>query len=194
MAAKPLQHQDELSTFLDWTQQIDPPLAFGTIVEIGTHRGGTMELWGRLATHRFVTIDLPDGFGGGLSLAAMTARDDDFAQRFPHLRSIRGDSHSPATVAQLREHLGSSPIDLLFIDGDHTYSGVQQDVEAYAPLVRPGGVVALHDVTCAPARCLVDRVDVPQYWADLSVPDKQVFSVHAEWGGIGAWVVRTASQ
>ncbi len=36
-------------------------------------------------------------------------------------------------------------IDLLFIDGDHTYQGVVQDIEDWTPRVKPGGIVAFHD-------------------------------------------------
>ena len=36
-------------------------------------------------------------------------------------------------------------IDLLFIDGDHTYEGCSQDVLRYVPMVRPGGYFVLHD-------------------------------------------------
>ncbi len=37
------------------------------------------------------------------------------------------------------------PIDLLFIDGDHTYEGVRRDYELFAKWVRPRGMVAFHD-------------------------------------------------
>jgi predicted O-methyltransferase YrrM len=36
-------------------------------------------------------------------------------------------------------------IDLLFIDGDHSYEGVKYDVERFVPHVRPGGYFVLHD-------------------------------------------------
>ena len=39
----------------------------------------------------------------------------------------------------------TSPIDLLFIDGDHSYEGIRQDWDDWTPLVREGGHVALHD-------------------------------------------------
>jgi len=37
------------------------------------------------------------------------------------------------------------PIDLLFIDGDHSYEGVKSDWELYAPHVTPFGIVVFHD-------------------------------------------------
>lgn len=41
------------------------------------------------------------------------------------------------------------PVDMVFIDGDHSYEGVRGDWEAWRLNVRPGGIVALHDsVNC----------------------------------------------
>jgi predicted O-methyltransferase YrrM len=37
------------------------------------------------------------------------------------------------------------PIDLLFIDGDHTYEGVKGDFEAFLPWLREDSVVVFHD-------------------------------------------------
>lgn len=36
-------------------------------------------------------------------------------------------------------------IGLLWLDGDHTIEGVRRDFEAWAPFLKPGGVVAFHD-------------------------------------------------
>ena len=37
------------------------------------------------------------------------------------------------------------PIDVLFIDGDHTYEGVRDDWNNFSPFVKKGGVVYFHD-------------------------------------------------
>lgn len=57
---------------------------------------------------------------------------------------IIGNTHDPATLAQVSSAV-SSGLDLLFIDAAHTIADVRADFEDYAPLVRPGGVIALHD-------------------------------------------------
>ena len=36
-------------------------------------------------------------------------------------------------------------IDVLFIDGDHSYEGVKQDFELYSNIVNPKGIIILHD-------------------------------------------------
>jgi predicted O-methyltransferase YrrM len=33
----------------------------------------------------------------------------------------------------------------IFVDGDHTYEGVKRDIQAYYPLLAPGGIMAFHD-------------------------------------------------
>jgi predicted O-methyltransferase YrrM len=43
-------------------------------------------------------------------------------------------------VRSLTDHL-----ELLFIDGDHSYEGVKSDWEAYKHLLRPGSIVVFHD-------------------------------------------------
>lgn len=39
-----------------------------------------------------------------------------------------------------------TPIGLLFIDGDHSYKGVKNDVDKFTPYVESGGYVIFHDV------------------------------------------------
>ena len=54
----------------------------------------------------------------------------------------------------------TKPIGLLWLDGDHSYEGVQRDFDAWAPFLIPHAVVAFHDA-CDPAlgpRQLVDRL------------------------------------
>jgi predicted O-methyltransferase YrrM len=42
-------------------------------------------------------------------------------------------------------------IDFVFIDGDHSYHAVKQDIEKYGDLVRQGGFLALHDQAYYPS-------------------------------------------
>lgn len=194
-AAPALQHQDELTALLSWTQTLDPPCPFDVCVEIGTHYGGTLACWAELArTHGsddplVVSIDLPLGYGGppqwgGLPYSDTLARNAAFAARYPYVRSLLANSQLPSTRDALLDLLGGRLIDFLFIDGDHTLSGVSADYALYAPLVRPGGVIAFHDVNDTVQATQQDFA-VPAFFAMLPDP-KMIFSVGAEWGGIGA--------
>lgn len=57
----------------------------------------------------------------------------------PHWTFIRGNDLDPAVLARMR------PADIVFIDTIHTYDHTVAELEAYYPLVRPGGRVVLHD-------------------------------------------------
>lgn len=52
-------------------------------------------------------------------------------------------SDSLAAARSLAAKVGT--IDLLFIDGDHSYDACKADIAAWTPFVRPGGVMAFHD-------------------------------------------------
>ena len=43
------------------------------------------------------------------------------------------------------QSLANGFFDLVFIDADHTYDSVLKDIRAWAPKVRPGGILAGHD-------------------------------------------------
>jgi predicted O-methyltransferase YrrM len=51
---------------------------------------------------------------------------------------------SEQAVRPFREQLGPV-IDFIFIDGDHSFRGLETDWTLWSPLVRVGGSVALHD-------------------------------------------------
>lgn len=189
---KALQHQDELTALLTWISQLDPPLDLRVIVEIGTHQGGTLACWAELATDLVVGIDLPLGGGGpsqwgGLTPDATAIRNTTFERMYPHVRNLLGNSQSLATRDRLQALLAGRPIDLLFIDGDHTLGGVSTDYVLYSPLVRRGGVIAFHDANPT-VRNQHQDLAVPAFFATLPAP-RFFFSVGADWGGIGAVVV-----
>lgn len=46
----------------------------------------------------------------------------------------------------------TTPIDFLFIDGDHSWTGLERDWQDWTPHVLPGGLVALHDSRPMPDR------------------------------------------
>jgi len=135
---------EELVRLLEDVKRLNPQ----TVLEIGTHRGGTLYLWARLAQPDaiLVSIDLPGGkFGGGYSpfRAPIYRR---FAQERQKLHLMRANSHAESTLEETKRLLSGRQVDLLFIDGDHTYEGVKKDWEMYSPLVRSGGLIVFHDV------------------------------------------------
>lgn len=179
-----LQQPDELDRFLKLAFEQQPRV----IVEIGSGAGGTLVAWRRLFPDaKIISIDLPGGrFGGHLQL-----------QVPPGVVLIDGDSHETDTKLRLLAELGQDRIDLLFVDGDHTYAGVKADWEMYGPLAR---TVAFHDIVFHDPDLLaanaaaedVDAikavyadVDVHTFWRELDHPGKLELVADGKWGGIG---------
>lgn len=54
-------------------------------------------------------------------------------------------------------------IDILLIDGEHTYKAVKEDYEKYEPFVRPGGLIILHDM-------LLRDCSAAKFWPEIKHP------------------------
>lgn len=181
------QHEAEIRPFAEWLSARD----LCHVMEIGTLHGGTMALWAGISTGTALSVDLPDGEFGGqhhrLDDKAMRARNLKLEALFPgRFVGILGNSHQFSTIYAARNVLPYSSVDLLFIDGDHTYEGVRSDFHAYSPLVRRGGIVAFHDILDTPlhrkANCRVDLL-----WNELKTQYKtHEFCAFKDYGGIGA--------
>lgn len=158
-----------------------------TALEIGTARGGTLFFLTRLAVPRatIVSVDLEGGkFGGGYP-----PRRQRFyrrlARRGQRLCLLQGDSHSSEMLERVKAALEGQLLDYLFIDGDHTYEGVQKDFEMYAPLVRRGGIIALHDVVEHPP---ASGSEVSAFWLKIKshYRSKELIENPTQgWAGIG---------
>ena len=80
------------------------------------------------------------------------------------------------TFDNAREQFEPGSIDLLHIDGLHTYDTVKHDFEQWYSQVKPGGVVLLHDITVRHANFEVWRL-----WEELS-REHPHFEFHHSWG------------
>jgi len=157
------------------------------VVEIGSAQGGTLFMLARAAAADaiVVSIDLPWGEWGSGYPVSRTPLYRSFARRQQRVE-LRADSHDPRTLERLRRVLRGRPIDVLFIDGDHTYEGVKRDFVMYTPLVRSGGIVALHDI----AHKADPRVGVHRVWAEIKQGASEAQEFVAEGSGKGIGVIR----
>jgi predicted O-methyltransferase YrrM len=136
-----------------------------TLLEIGTARGGTLFLFAHVASPDalIMSIDLP----AGMFVLGYESWRADFYESFAVARQrivlIRDDSHSEKTLNAVKSALDDRSLDFLFIDGDHTYEGVKRDFEIYSKLVRPGGLIALHDIAQGSERL----AGVPRFWNQI---------------------------
>jgi len=125
MEKPPGQGAWEWQTYLEFIEAyfknrgIEKPI----VVEIGTRRNRQKVFYEQLLSATHIGIDASPHF----------SKPD-----------ILGDSRSPETLKTLQSRLKGVPINLLFIDGDHSYEAVKSDYEMYGPLV--SNIIALHDV------------------------------------------------
>ena len=153
----------ELQSLIGLVRRLRPM----TVVEIGTYKGGTLSCWFDAGDPRahIVSIDLPmQGVDAG-QLAASVARARTRMKLSQTFTAIAGNSRDPATRVRLETALAGASVDFLWIDGDHAYEGVRADVEIYSPLVRVGGLIALHDIH-ASDQFPGDGVHV--YWREIA--------------------------
>lgn len=189
LSIAPMQVRREITALCQIVSALKP----ANVLEIGTAKGGTLFLWAQLAspTAHLVSVDLPLGqFGGGYpNYKAPLYRS--FARDTQQIELIRADSHAADTIARVKAAFPAG-VDFLFIDGDHSLAGVTQDFEVYGRLVRPGGVIAFHDIVPGAGD---GPGDVPKYWQGLKTSGKvrAEFSEFVEdWnqGGLGIGVLR----
>jgi predicted O-methyltransferase YrrM len=160
---RPFQNRAELQRFMMRASQIKPQ----TVLEIGTARGGTLFLLSIIAAPNaeLISIDLPAGlYGGGYPAwkGNLYRRLMGEGQR---LRLIRGNSHDPRTLEKVQKLLAGRPVDLLFIDGDHSYDGAKCDFLQYRAMVRPGGLIAFHDIL---ENKSAPEITVAPLWKEIS--------------------------
>jgi predicted O-methyltransferase YrrM len=180
---KPYQVRSELIGLGHELRRLRPKVG----MEIGTFKGGTLFVLSMLADPNatLISVDLPRGeFGGGY----MRAREivfRKFKRPGQSLHCIRANSHQAETVESVKRALSGRSLDYLFIDGDHTYEGVKKDFELYAPFVRKGGFIALHDIF---AHQPEHRCEVDVFWAELKAryACREIIENPAQnWAGIG---------
>jgi len=117
-------------------------------LEIGTCGGGTLFLFCRIASKnaKIISVDLPGGVHGGGYPEWKIPIYKKFVNTTQELHLIRADSHKESTKKDIEKLLDSKKLDVLLIDGDHTYEGVKKDFKMYSPLVKKGGLIIFHDI------------------------------------------------
>ena len=126
------QNHDEISALIEFLSDKN----IKTIIEIGTHRGGTAELWAELVK--------PDGM---VYCIDFFKDDPDYRRSdlINYIVEIKGNSRDIDTINKLNNFLNDK-VDMLFIDGDHSYDGVKTDYFNYKGFVRDKGFIVFHDI------------------------------------------------
>lgn len=129
----PLQRIGEMRWMLSKAWSICPE----TVLDIGSDKGGGLYHWckGLTTLKTVIACEIR-----GLPYASA------FEKAFPHIRFlwIEDSSYAPQTVKRVEAFLNDRPIDVAFLDGDKSY--FDADFNCYHTLVRPGGLVFVHDI------------------------------------------------
>jgi predicted O-methyltransferase YrrM len=131
------QNPDEFAALCRFLKLRGP---YTTYMEIGSASGGAA-----LLLFREVGFELAISIDDGRHPRASEQKVN--LSAIPRLRQFVGDSHGIEARKFLQEILQGAPIDLAFVDGDHSAEGVWQDIELTLPFCRPGTLVVLHDTT-----------------------------------------------
>lgn len=115
------------------------------VVEIGVRKNRQKIFYERLLGCRHIGIDIN-------------------AVRRP---DIIGNSHNRRTFKQLLCALKHRTINLLFIDGDHSYQGVKADLKMYGMLTFH--LIAVHDI-----HCKNKDVEVSRLWQELKLKTRLI--------------------
>lgn len=184
-----MQIREEFVRLLDLVAAEEPR----TIVEIGAARGGTLFMFAKVATDDALIVGIDWSEDGVHSFFGdrHSYRRGGLYKRFAGSRRrvafMFANSHESATLERLKDTLTGRPIDLLFIDGDHTAEGVRADYDMYSPLVREHGLIAFHDIVPGPEEHVGG---VPDVWKSLKDDSALEFVYNWNQGGYGIGVLR----
>lgn len=147
-----LHNEGELTTLLAVMASITPR----TVLEIGTWHGGSSWAWAQLPwVEHIITVD---------SVAAPEA-EKRLSGIGCDIDLVIGDSLHAQTRQQVRNLIGDTRVDVVFIDGGHLYKEARADFEHYSQHARGGGLLIMHDTQGYPGN---DTVQVPRLWAEIT--------------------------
>jgi cephalosporin hydroxylase len=183
------QQRDEILGFLSMAILQSPRV----VMEIGTAQSGTNFLLGQImdSVEILIAMDLRVRNMRLLSHFSRTGLNRVF---------LEGSSYTPSSYERVKNVLSGRPLDVLFIDGDHTYDGVKADYQMYRSLVRKGGLIAFHDIvddhqTKYGRPGIGWAGGVPQFWRELKLQNEfsscNEFIADPDQDGMGIGVLQT---
>jgi len=128
-------------------------------LEIGSLKGESLLAMGSIM-ERVVSIDLPSrGKSGRENHRKLHAVGERLNRSGTHANLISGSSRDPKVIAA-----ANGKYDLVFIDGDHSYAGVEADFVNFLPMASK--LIAFHDV-CHTDAGVHQKYGVRKLWNEI---------------------------
>lgn len=144
LAADGWMHNDELAWLAARAQEAR------SIIEVGCWKGKSTLALADNTPGRVYAVDHWNGSAGDPHCEELRRRGPDCI--FEDFQRNMGPRIAAGRVRPMRMESKVAawqfqPVsaDFVFLDGDHRYDGVRQDIDLYAALVKPGGILAGHD-------------------------------------------------
>ena len=120
------------------------------LLEIGVYKGQVLSLWQILKSQAMITGITPLSTDGGMADRDyfQDIKDLHIAFNLPYMPVIvktRSDDINTLKEVTKLKNIG---IDILYIDGGHSYKEACFDIIFYSPLVRKGGYLVIDDCAC----------------------------------------------
>ena len=148
-------------SFAGWIISQKKPQIF---VELGTHSGNSYAAFCQavqdfgLNTRCYAV----DTWKGDAHTGAYTDRVYDLLKKCNDINFAKFSTLLRKTFDEALDDFGDKTVDLLHIDGFHTYNAVKHDFDTWLPKLAPGAVVLFHD-TCV----YKDDFGVYKFWEEL---------------------------
>lgn len=137
-----------------------------TQARIDLHKQGIFEgngdyNWGDIgATY---VVDACNGIGGPTDIE----NEDSFYRKTFYPRFIKDTSDNAFYNFFIRQDI---KIDLLFIDGDHSYEGVKKDFDLYSTILNDNGIIIIHDTDSEYEKTLIVSEDAKKDYHSFNGP------------------------
>jgi predicted O-methyltransferase YrrM len=157
-----------------------------------------------------VAVEIGSARGKSACLIGMGLKENGIGRLYaidPHTSTSWNDSESADTYKLIQDNLQRlglhesvtvirdisknaipnvpTPIDLLFIDGDHSYEGVKADWETFTPRMSPFGLVVFHDTIWdlrPNSKWYRPDMGVPRFVEELREHGYPVLTIDQDWG------------
>jgi len=130
------------------------------MLEIGASKLSFTEFLLNNASNKVITMDLKD---------KNPKKRLELEAKYPNFKFVLGDCRSALSVIEVEEFLDGDQLDVLLVDGRHTYSAVKKDTELYVPFVADDGVVLWHDAVNTLDSVQMYLAELQEYGLDLPI-------------------------